>query len=58
MSAIATWAHMGGYAVYVFGAWGVAALVLGILCWDSWRGGRQVAQALAQLGADDDEPDA
>jgi heme exporter protein D len=34
---VASWAAMGGYAVYVWSAYGVALVVLGGIAGQSWR---------------------
>jgi heme exporter protein D len=40
---------MGGYAVYVWPAYALAAAVLGGLTWQSWRRYRQSLQSLDRL---------
>jgi len=42
--------HMGGYAVYVWPAFGVSALVLGVNLWWPWRHHRQLRRMLAEEG--------
>lgn len=49
MSAIATYLEMGGFAVYVWPAYGVAFAVLGGLAVHSWRRYRASKSALAEL---------
>ncbi len=49
MNAILGWAAMGGYAAFVWPAYGVAAIVLGGLALFSWRRHRQSADELARL---------
>ena len=49
MSAIATWFAMGGYAGFVWPAYGVAAIVLGGLALASWRRHRRSFAVLARL---------
>jgi heme exporter protein D len=41
--------EMGGYAQYVWPAYGIAAAVLGALCWHSWHRHRSSSAALARL---------
>jgi heme exporter protein D len=52
MSAIAAWLAMGGYAAFVWPAYGIAALVLGGLALVSWYRHHRSAAVLARL----DEP--
>jgi heme exporter protein D len=40
---------MGGYAAFVWPAYGVALAVLGILAWQSWRRYRSSDNTLEQL---------
>jgi len=40
---------MGGYAVYVWPAYALAAAVLGGLAWHSWRRHRQSVRSLDRL---------
>jgi heme exporter protein D len=47
--AVARWLAMGGYAAFVWPAYGVAALVLGGLAWHSWRRHRRSGDELARL---------
>ena len=49
MSAIAGWLQMGGYAGFVWPAYGVAAAVLGGLALFSWRRHRRSGATLARL---------
>jgi heme exporter protein D len=49
MDAIASWFAMGGYAGFVWPAYGVAAVVLGGLALFSWRRHRQSGEELARL---------
>jgi heme exporter protein D len=49
VNAIESWFAMGGYAGFVWPAYGVAALVLGGLALVSWRRHRRSADALARL---------
>jgi heme exporter protein D len=49
MSAIGSWFAMGGYAGFVWPAYGVAAIVLGGLAILSCRRHRRSADALARL---------
>jgi heme exporter protein D len=49
MNAILRWLAMGGYAEYVWPAYGVAAFVLGGLALYSWRRHRASERALARL---------
>jgi heme exporter protein D len=49
MSAIESWLAMGGYAGFVWPAYGVAAIVLGGLALGSWRRHRRSDDALARL---------
>ena len=49
MSAIAGWLAMGGYAAFVWPAYGVAAIVLGALVLYSWRRHRRSGGELARL---------
>ena len=49
MTAIESWFAMGGYAGFVWPAYGVAAIVLGGLAVVSWRRYRRSAAALARL---------
>ena len=49
MGAIASWFEMGGYAGFVWPAYGIAAVVLGWLAFESWRRHRASAAALRQL---------
>jgi heme exporter protein CcmD len=47
--ATATWLAMGGYAVFVWPAYGVATAVLGGLAWHFWRRHRRSETALLRL---------
>lgn len=49
MNAIALWLAMGGYAAFVWPAYGVTAAVLGGLAFHSWRRHRASGDALARL---------
>lgn len=49
MTTIADWLQMGGYAVYVWPAYGVALAVLGGLSLQSWWRHRRSGAALARL---------
>ena len=49
MTAIESWFAMGGYAGFVWPAYGVAAIVLGGLAVVSWRRHRRSTAALARL---------
>jgi heme exporter protein D len=48
-NAIASWIAMGGYAGFVWPAYGVAAAVLGGLALFSWRRHRRSRDTLANL---------
>jgi heme exporter protein D len=49
MPAFVAWLAMGGYAVFVWPAYGVAVVVLGGLALWSWRRHRQAAAVLESL---------
>jgi len=49
MNAIESWIAMGGYAGFVWPAYGVAVIVLGGLAALSWRRHRRSGDALARL---------
>jgi heme exporter protein CcmD len=49
MNAIAVWAQMGGYAAFVWPAYGIAAVVLGGLALYSWRHYRASTETLERL---------
>ena len=49
MSALAHWLAMGGYAAFVWPAYGVTAAVLGGLAVHCWRRHRRSGAALASL---------
>ena len=49
MDALATYFAMGGYAAFVWPAYGVAAAVLGGLALQSWRHYRASRDALASV---------
>ncbi len=49
MNAIESWFAMGGYAGFVWPAYGVAAIVLGGLALVSWRRHRRSGDTLARL---------
>jgi len=46
---LSTWAGMGGYAVFVWPAYGIAAAALGLLAGGSIRRYRMAQRRLAQL---------
>lgn len=52
MSAVAEWAAMGGYAGWVWGAWGVTALCVGALTLLTLRRSAQTRARLAALEAE------
>jgi heme exporter protein D len=45
---------MGGYAAFVWPSYGLAAIVLGVLAWTSWRARAAAAAELAAL--ENDQP--
>jgi len=49
MNAVESWFLMGGYAGFVWPAYGVAAVVLGGLALHSWRRHRRSSDTLARL---------
>jgi heme exporter protein D len=49
MSALQNWAAMGGYAAFVWPAYGVALLVLGGIALQSWRRYRASIRELDRL---------
>lgn len=49
MNALMTWLAMGGYAVFVWPAYAVTALVLGGLALVSWLRHRRSGAALARI---------
>jgi heme exporter protein D len=49
LNAIESWLAMGGYAGFVWPAYGVTAAVLGGLALFSWRRHRRSSDALARL---------
>jgi heme exporter protein D len=49
MNALSSWLAMGGYAGFVWPAYGVAAIVLGSISFYSWQRYRASAEALARL---------
>jgi len=49
MNALSAWLAMGGYAGFVWPAYGIAVAVLGGLTLHSWRRYRASAEALARL---------
>ncbi len=51
---IAAWLAMGGYATFVWPAYGLAAAVLGGLAWHSWRRHRGSNEALLRLQRQED----
>jgi heme exporter protein D len=54
MNAVAAWSAMGGYAVFVWPAYGAALAVLGSLAFWSWRRRRRALRALDRLEANGD----
>jgi heme exporter protein D len=46
MDAIMTWLEMGGYAAFVWPAYGIATAILGGLAFHAWRRHRLSAAAL------------
>ena len=51
MTALAAWLAMGGYAAFVWPAYGLAAAVLGGMALHSWRRHRDSAADLDRLQA-------
>jgi heme exporter protein D len=49
MNALSAWLAMGGYAGFVWPAYGIAVVVLGGLTLHSWRRYRASADSLARL---------
>ena len=49
MNALSAWLAMGGYAGFVWPAYGIAVVVLGGLTLHSWRRYRASDEALARL---------
>ena len=49
MSGLSAWAEMGGYAAFVWPAYGFALLILGGLAAQSWRRYRASCRALGRL---------
>ena len=49
MNAVGNWLAMGGYAGFVWPAYGVPAIVLGVLALVSWRRHRRSAEVLSRL---------
>jgi heme exporter protein D len=49
MNTLSVWLAMGGYASFVWPAYGIAATVLGGMTLFSWRRHRASAEALARL---------
>jgi heme exporter protein D len=49
MNALSAWLAMGGYAGFVWPAYGIAVVVLGGLTLHSWRRYRAGAESLARL---------
>lgn len=43
------WVNMGGYSGYVWGAYGVALMLLGGIIIASWASGRKVAAELGEI---------
>lgn len=46
---MAQWSSMGGYAVFVWPAYAITGIVVGGLCWQSWRAHRVSETALDRL---------
>jgi heme exporter protein D len=53
MTGFAAWAAMGGYAAFVWPAYGVALVVLGGIAVQSWLRYRASQRELGRLQADD-----
>jgi len=51
MQSVATFLNMGGYAAFVWTAWGLAVLVMGGLVWSSLRSLRAREAEIAALEA-------
>ena len=49
MNALSIWLQMGGYAAFVWPAYGIAAIVLGGMTLHSWRRYRASVETLARL---------
>jgi heme exporter protein CcmD len=49
MNALANWLAMGGYAPFVWPAYGVASAVLGAIAWHFWRRHKQSEAELLRL---------
>jgi len=49
MSNFSQWASMGGYALFVWSAYGVAVVILGGIALQSWRRYRASLRALDKL---------
>lgn len=49
MSALSVWFAMGGYAAFVWPAYGIAAVVLGGMALHSWRRYRASTDTLSRL---------
>jgi heme exporter protein D len=49
MNALSAWFDMGGYAAFVWSAYGIAALVLGGIAVNSWHRYRSSSETLARL---------
>ncbi|GGF33449.1 hypothetical protein GCM10011611_44610 [Aliidongia dinghuensis] len=49
MTGLATWAAMGGYAIFVWPAYGIAAAALGLVATLSIRRYRMAQRRLAQI---------
>jgi heme exporter protein D len=56
MQAMTDYLNMGGYAAFIWPAYGAAALILIIFAVDSWRRVRQAEQALRRLEAEATRP--
>jgi heme exporter protein D len=52
MQAMSDYLNMGGYAAFVWPAYGAAAIILVIFAIDSWRRVRQAVMALRRLEAE------
>lgn len=49
MDRLAEWAHMGGYAIFIWTTYLLGGLVVGALVILSWRGLRQAERKLAEF---------
>ncbi|MCC7426381.1 MAG: heme exporter protein CcmD [Alphaproteobacteria bacterium] len=52
MTGLSSWIAMGGHAPFVWGSYGVSALILGALAIVSWRGHRAARALVARLEAE------